>query len=609
MKRIIWSVAMTLFCALHAFADIQFSVSADKTTVGSGEQIVITAQIVSSEDLGSLSAPDLPSSENYTLLRTNRNQSHSTSVQLINGKMVQKREITHLFHYVISPQKTGRFTFPALEFTHKGKTYRSRAFPINVGAQPQRSQNVRVNLRPSRRTLYIGEQATLTVEILQKVKTPVNLTQEGINDYISSLKEALGKHFSAGLLSTNLTRAQKQVGGELFQAYSLSFSIIPLSSGTISIPAIPFAYEELRQSGRRGRADPFFDDFFGGGFFGSSVERNPRSTSGGRLSFTVKPLPAAPADFSGAVGSSFSLHADVDPKSVSAGEAVTLKIALKGNCRPGNLGDIHLPQLDDFDVFTPEKHTYLDTTSYGFVTRKTYKYLLIPQQMGEYTIPALSWSYFDPREETFRTLQTKPVTLDVQKGSGKPSAQSRYLTQEDIRQVGKDILYIKTPPRIVNQSPLPHRSIIFFILYPVPFLLGFFSVLYSFQAKRREKDQDKIGRQRALRKVFKQIHSLRKERPEASVLADRIATVTEEYLSNRFAFPAAGRTIEGLQEELKNRAVSQDLTDKLAELLYSLDQYRFGGIKIDQHSADELLTNFQTLLSNLEQAAKKGART
>ncbi len=607
MKKTCSAALTTLLFVLGVFADVQFSVSADKTNAAPGEQIVVTAQIVSSEDLGSISPPKIPSSNHFSLVRTSQNQSHSTSVQLINGKMVQKREITHLFHYIISPQQAGQFTFPSLEFTHNGKKYQSRAFPIQISSKPRESQHVRVHLRPSRRTLYMGEQATLTVEILQKIQTPVNLTQEGINNYISTLKDELSKHFSAGLLTNNLSRSQKQVGGELFQAYTLSFSIIPLSSGKITLPAIPFEYEELRQSGRR-RVDPFFDDFFGGGFFGSGVERIGRSTSAGRLSFTVKPLPPAPANFSGAVGTSFSLHADIDPKNLPAGEATTLKIALKGNCRPGNLGDVKLPELDGFEIFAPEEHTYLDTTNYGFASRKTYKYLLIPKEQGQYTLPAISWSYFDPREASYKSLNTKSMTLNVGKGKGKPSAQSRYLTQEDIRQIGKDIRYIKTPPRVIKQSPMPHRSMVFFILYPLPLLFGFFSVLYRIQADRREKDQDKIGRQRALRKVFRQIGKLRKDRPEASVLADKIASICEEYLSNRFAFSAAGKTTEGLQAELSRRSVPDRITENLTELLHSLDQYRFGGAKIDQRTADDLLTNFQTILTQLEQAAKKGTK-
>ncbi len=145
-------------------AGVDFSVSPDRTQVAVGEQIVVTAKALATKSLRNLTPPPLPSSEDFTVLRTSQNQSQSSSIQIINGKMEQKQEITYLFYYFIVPRKEGTFSFPSLVLQADGQSYSSQPFQITVTKAPVVNPNMHVSLRLSKSQLYVGEQAVLVFE-------------------------------------------------------------------------------------------------------------------------------------------------------------------------------------------------------------------------------------------------------------------------------------------------------------------------------------------------------------------------------------------------------------------------------------------------------------
>jgi hypothetical protein len=104
---------VTIFIPLLCLAaqslaqDASFSVTADRTTAAVGEQIQITAALVSQKKLSSVPAPQVPHSEDFNVAGTNQNQSTSTSIQIVNGRMTQNETVTYSFYYVIVPRKAG----------------------------------------------------------------------------------------------------------------------------------------------------------------------------------------------------------------------------------------------------------------------------------------------------------------------------------------------------------------------------------------------------------------------------------------------------------------------------------------------------------------------
>jgi len=595
----IWLLVLSFF----SFADMAFSVKPDRTKVSMGESIQVTATLIADQNLGNLRAPNLPSNNDFTVVSSDQNQSHSTSVQMINGKTKRSVQITYQFYYTIAPKRIGTFTFPALRIDLKGKKYASKAFPITVTKEAVSNPDVLARITISNRQLYVGEQAILSVKIAENPKGSVRITNEGFNTFLRSMEKTMGTQFSLiNLLKGSVEKTQELIEGLMYTTYTIKYALFPLESGSFTLPRLPFEYQQLIRA-RRSR-DPF-DDFFGGSFFGSSVRATPKTVLANTLTIMVSPLPPSPSDFSGAVGR-FSLKAEVSPRSVPTGEALTCKISIGGNTRAGNIGEVNLPKLPGFEIFTPEKHTYIDTSGNGIYTRKTYKYLIIPRETGEKTFPAITWTYFNPRDEKYTTLRSDPVPLSITKGKDGGSTPSRYLTQENIQELGRDIRYIKTPEQLLKQSHAPYRNVLFLILYPVPFLMLILSILYRIQMERRERDADKTIRRKAYRNTMKIIAQAlgEKDLPFEKFLG-RIDDSVHKYISGKFGFAATGMIKRDLCREIKNRGAQDETVQGLETFLEEVDSWRFSPGGTDESRRNDIAQKARELIDTIDRETRK----
>lgn len=602
---------MTLLCIpVAALCQVRFSVSTERTNVAKDEQVVIVATLVTGKQVPGLAIPHIEAGTAFNLLKKQQQQSSSSSIQIINGRATQKNEITTQFYYVIAPRQTGQFTFPPLSVSIDNTEYRTEPLVFTVTDAPVSNPDIRSFLTLSKRSLFPGEQALLTFKVAQRIQSQgSNDVRNGFNGALGKIEEAFGSEFAlTRLFTNNVSSGSERIDGEMYATYSLSFLLFPLNAGSYTIEPIPFEYQELRRSRRRS-ADPFFDDFFGGDFFGGSVQATPRTAFTDRVAIEVKQLPSPPQGFSGAVGS-FSIQASATPNEVPAGGSVTLKVVLKGNTRPGNMGDIQIPKGKEYELFTPEKQMAVDTTENGFVTRKTYKYLLIPQNEGALVLNPVTFTYFDPAAAAYKTALSEPISIIVTKGDGRPKEQTRYLTQEEIREVGRDIRYITTKAAIRHQSRRPYRNPVFLLLLPLPFIIVMLSVLYRFQAAHRERNVARNIRNRALASALKQLSRLRKQAAslKPNDFLGSIASTIESYISQKFNFPATGRTLDELKEELSRLTSDGKTVADLTMFIERIDSYRFGGTTLDDASRLSILNQASTFLCGLEKGVKKEKR-
>ena len=141
--------------------------------------------------------------------------------------------------------------------------------------------------------------------------------------------------------------------------------------------------------------------------------------TGSAPSLEVKPLPPAPAGFTGAVGQ-FRITSKVVPQSVAVGDPITWTIELKGT---GNWPDIQgLPSRrvsKDFQVVQPKAKR---TPAPGklFDATLSEDVVLIPTRSGTYTLDPVVFTYFDPKKGSYEELQTPPVTVTVTPGAAAP---------------------------------------------------------------------------------------------------------------------------------------------------------------------------------------------
>ena len=143
------------------------------------------------------------------------------------------------------------------------------------------------------------------------------------------------------------------------------------------------------------------------------------------------PVNGKPVSFNGAVGQ-FEIKADLEKNNFTTDETgkLTLEISGAGNLQLVTAPDIKWPSsLEVFDVKVTEDLLLLDVPVSG---RKIFEIPFAVQGQGEYTIPAIEFSFFNPATGTYKTLFTKPISFTVQKGSAtKPFYKTPPLVAKD----------------------------------------------------------------------------------------------------------------------------------------------------------------------------------
>lgn len=165
------------------------------------------------------------------------------------------------------------------------------------------------------------------------------------------------------------------------------------------------------------RIEPFEVQLILSNFFGS--EEYPLNSD--PVYLEVKPLPGnKPKGFSGVVGQFTAFNVSTDKTDVKSNDKITVDIELIGN---GNLNTVKLPKLNVpkyIDAYHSDPRHAFKATTEGLKGKIAEEVTLVPQYGGNYEVEPLKFIYFDPVSETYKTLKSDPIVLNVS-GSEPPS--------------------------------------------------------------------------------------------------------------------------------------------------------------------------------------------
>jgi hypothetical protein len=128
-----------------------------------------------------------------------------------------------------------------------------------------------------------------------------------------------------------------------------------------------------------------------------------------------------------AVGS-FDVQASADQTSITLGDALAFRFMVKGR---GNLKwieatpDLAIPGAR---VFPPRIISDLKTTRQGIEGSKTWEFVVVPERAGAFEIPSVSFSYFDPENQSMKSKQTAAIPMMVSAGPATQGESPRNTT-------------------------------------------------------------------------------------------------------------------------------------------------------------------------------------
>jgi len=550
------------------------------------------------------------------------NQSTSTSMTIVNGQTTQSSSFS--YSYTLRAQKEGTFTIPAAVFVVDGNQVKSNSVQIKVvaaqqsgtpqqqqGTQGTRSQQqvqafdkneVFVRASASKTNPYQGEQVIITHKLYigqsvnggYRVNNATMPTQSGLWSY------TLGDPNAENVAKQEVLNGKKYAVHEIRRT-----AVFPQRTGEITVTPmeIDFTANVITQ---QSSGDPFFDRFFGGRQSAQNYNLDLKSNA---IQLNVKPLPQhnKPNDFSGLVGS-FTMTSSLSRTELKANDATNLTITISGT---GNIQ--HIDPLDivfppDFDVTEPRVMDNINTKGNSITGSRTFEYVIIPRNEGKFTIPQATFTFFDLKTNTYKTLSTNEHTLEVEKGSGQLSV-STSSSQKDIKVLGNDIRFIRTS--YFNLKPMGvafFGSLQYYAALLLPILLLFlFIIIWRKQiearsnvALMRNKRANKVAR-----KNLKTAKKLLEEKNKEQFYTE-ISRALWGYLSSKYHIPVSQLSMENVATKLTQLNVSTQTIDSFLETLQQCEFARFapGDSSEIMHEMYRKATDF--ILQNETQHIKKG---
>lgn len=571
-KATLYSFFLLMSAAIFA-QNIEFTADYP-SIVANGQQFTITFNVNTGG--GEFSAPSF--SPFYKLIGPQT--SYSSSTEIINGRMSTRTSYSYV--YYLQAMKEGSFVLNPAVFTYKGKEYRTDSMRIEVSggsAQSQKSTgkntgtenadvetsgDIFVNLSVSRKDVYVGEPILATVKLFTKVDL------SGINE----IKYPSFNNFLKSDIETPpLTSLQQEsINGIMYGTGVIQrFLLYPQVSGLVTIDPVQITVLAQQKSGQ---SDPFFGDFF------ASYQTVPKALASKAVNINVKPLPGTkPDDFSGVVGK-IDMKATLSKDTVNVNDAVNYKITISGT---GNLKIASTPSIKmtpDVEVYDPKISDDLKTGMNGASGSKTFEYLLIPRHYGDFTIPPVTYSYFNTTTGKYETLTTNEYHFYARKVNDQQSGITVFggVSREDVKYLGKDIRFIKSEPgRLFKSGKILISESSFYIAYIISFMAFLLILFVRREHVRRNADLSLVRNRKAGKVAVKRLHTAAVclKNQEIDKFYEEILKSLWGYLSDKLSIPGSSLTRVNASEALTARGVTEEKIASLNSILDTCEYARF----------------------------------
>ena len=610
MRKLIIILMTLMAYSTQTFADkVSFVASApDVVVVGDQFRLSYT---VTTQKVKDFRAPSIKGFD--VLMGPSRSEQSST--QIVNGSVSSTSSIT--FTYILMANTAGEFTVPGASIVADGNQMISNSVKIKVLPQDQNHNSSRRNndnsssIQPSsnasvsNQDLFITATASKTNVYEQEafVLTYKIYTRESnlqLNN--AKLPDFKGFHSQEIEMTTNARWTPEHYKGRnYYTTVYRQFVLFPQQSGKLFIEPAQF---QMTVNKPVQSADPF-DAFFNGG---NNVIEIKKPITTPKIAINVNPLPAGkPTNFLGGVGE-FNISSSINSKELKTNDAITIKLVISGT---GNLKLISNPEIkfpDDFEVYDPKVDNQVRLTKEGLTGNKVIEYLAIPRRhAGTYKIPGVSFSYFDIRSKSYKTLNTEDYVINVEKGAGNADQViANFTNKEDLKVLGEDIRYIKqNEVTFQPKGSFFYGSMSYWLFYIIPALAFIlFFIIYRKQAaenanvaKMRTKKANKVAIKR-MKLAGKLLSENKKD-----AFYDEVLKALWGYISDKLNIPVSRLSKDNIEEKLRNHGVSEELIKEFLNALNDCEFARFAPGDENQ-AMDKVYSSSIEVISKMENSIK-----
>ncbi|QNM84939.1 protein BatD [Polaribacter pectinis] len=504
---------------------------------------------------------------NFTNFKIVGGPSQSVSQSWINGKVSFSQSYT----YIIQPTRKGELTIGAASVEFGGKTIKSEPIKIivldavEIPKDPNdpnyiAQQNIHLVAEISKSRPYVGE--GIYVEYRLYVSENVSVYNYGVTE----APKYNGFWNQEIKINGQLPVRKGKYNGEDYRYITLQKALlIPTKSGKLEIDPMKM---DIVIGVPTGRAD----------FFGNVITRNvTKEFSSAKKIIRAKDLPleGKPANFIGAVGD-FNFDVALSKGVLKANESSQIKVEISGK---GNLKLFELPEITtpvELEKYQPERKEKVRVASNGISGSVSDLYTIVPQYKGKYKIPNVSFSYFNPKEEKYKTITSEDFYVDVIEGKELVTVDTNSIKKQDVVVTGKNFRYIATKSSFTTTENSDFfKSNLFYVLLLLPLITIPIGIFIA--KKNEERSNDIVGNRtrKAERLAKKYLSEAQKQLGKKEAFYEALERALHNYLKAKLGVETADISKEKITQILESKKVDNTTIHQFIEVLKSSDFARY----------------------------------
>ncbi len=576
MTRLLLLIALFIGALRVHGQEISFTASVDRKSIAVGEHVRLTLTLTNGGDR--FSSPDLGG------LVVVGGPSYGSNMVSTNGRMSVSVSRT----WLITGTTPGKYTIGAAKASVGGGTIQTEPIVIEVvkaGTRPsdanatqgQRSDpNLFVTISLSKNKAYVGEQVVATYTLYNRYAA-LELTKFEL--------PKLSGFWSEEIEVPDNGWSEQVVNGIGYRVAVLKKQLLfPQRGGKLRIEPLELTCIVNRS------------------FFNRGTSIDLRSNA---LDFNAVALPPnAPADFNGAVGE-LELSALADRSSVKANEAIEITVRVAGR---SNLKLLDAPALDfpgDIEAYDPKVVDKISVNASGMSGSREFQYTVIPRHDGHFDLGAVTFSYFDTRSNTYRTVSSAPIVIDAAPGEGGTAANVQRPSKSDVVTLGEDVRYIRTGD--LGLRPKGHflfGSLAWFAGMGTPALAFLLFLGWHRKRQRDLGDVEGMRRKRAdgvARKRLREAEQALQQGARQDFYTS-LSKALHGYLSDKFNLGVAAVNPNEMERRLGGLPDGAELVESCTRLLSTCDMARFA--PMEDKPKRELYDEAAQLIQRIERSAR-----
>jgi len=596
----------------------------DRDAVAPGEPFVFEVTLTAAdESVESFRPPDF---HGLQVLSAPRAPNRSTNMQIGGGQPLIQNTYSWSFQLALPSGAKGPLSIGAAHLRVGGREMASSPVQVRVGASsgppkpargtgpgslfqqffgggPSRSpidddpaaavsstpSAAFIRVVPDKTHVFVGEQVTVAWYLY--------LSQDQ-NKYETLSEPHTDGFWSEEIPSTNpsgrLSFTAENQGGRTYNvALLFKKALFPLAPGKLTITSMEAQVAQV--------------DFFGSPVRAHRIKTEP-------LIIEAQPLPreGAPPHFEAGNVGHYEISATVDRAAVAVGDAVTLKVAVKGTGNVRNVRAPVLPPLEGWKSYEPKSDVAVDGGEVISGT-KTVEWLLRPERAGKTAVPSFALQTFDPAARRYREVRSKPFELIVSgEGGTNPAVGGGPPASAGVENVISGTIR----PIRVRSRPSGEIGVAFLhgaglpaTLVTPPLALALLSLFGRVRA-RLGRDSRRTRRRRARTMARRRLRAAEGHRAagQAGAFYVEIDRVLREALTERLGAQVGGLRLDELAALLAEHGLPADDAAGVVRALETGDEARFapGGEKADPAVLSAALARADELLDAIEKAPLGG---